>query len=613
MNANKMYAVLLIFVSCLLWQCAGGTKENAGLRYENVFPETVLSSRLAQSPDLCLTPEGGAQILAERGEGYILLDFGKEMAARITVRTECQNPANESRLALYYGETPEEALRTEPYSACDWYRIPYDEFTLKGGKESFTCHGRRGLRYLCIRARHTDLKILSVVAAAEGYPVIPKGYFASDNDRLNQIWQMCANTVRNCMQEYYEDGIKRDGLLWISDYRSSFLASWFAFGDKELAKKSLRMMAASQNEDGSIAACCSKGGGHRHPYDIAYMPGIPHGSVDRWILLNYCAEYVSSVHDYIMLTGDTEIAAELEGSIKRMTTFLWGLLDFDRPGYFWTDEHRSAPSPEPYYELYHDVTTDQQSTGSKGAFLFQLLTALQEAHDMSKYMSDPDFAALTKEYGNALRKHIDTYYYDLTSRTYLDMPGQNPDSASIFPTVYGVLAGAIKEKQQLLNGAQGNSGFSAVWVLESLFRNGYDSDAFMQTEKQWGKMLDYGSGTCWERMDSKEFNIVNNQNAPSSFCHAWTAGPAWQLPVHIAGVRCLQPGFAETEIIPDLKMLNWVECTVPTAFGELFVRVEKNRDKHIATVKVPPGIKKCRLVINGNEYFLESGKLHIVD
>ncbi len=607
--------LFLLLLLPLLWQCGGavtGQKE-AGLEYREVLPKSVLSSSLAESPLLCCHGQAGTRILGESGKGYILFDLGEEMVARIRVEAESRNPAPGSTLSLYYGETPEEALRREPYSGCDWYVIPCDTFPLRGGKELFRCNGRRGLRYLCVEAAGSDVDLRSVVAVAENYPVEYRGSFLSSDEELNRVWQMCAETARLCMQDYYEDGIKRDGLLWISDYRSAFLASWFAFGDRDLARKSLRMMAASQNENGSIAACCSKGGGHRHPWDIAYMPGVPHGFANRWIILNYCAEYVSSVHDYVMLTGDTALAEELSGSLRRMNDFLWSLLDFERPGQFWTDSIPPAPAPALVYDTYHDITEDYQTFCSRGALLFQLLKAWNDTEALARYTSDQSWKDSTAAQSALLREHIERWFRDPASGIYLDNPGQSAKEASFFPNVYGVLCGAIEGHPSKLDGARGNPGFSAVWVLESLFRTGRIGEALGVIREQWGQMLEYGPGTCWERMDSRRVDRDIPLQAPQSYCHAWTAGPAWQLPAHIAGVRCLAPGFSSVEIAPRLDSLDWVECTVPTPQGGLFVRVENRSGKYAAVVSVPAGIEHCTLLLNDERYSLTSGQIHRIN
>lgn len=39
------------------------------------------------------------------------------------------------------------------------------------------------------------------------------------------MWRVGTTTTKLCMQQFYEDGIKRDGLLWLSDDRVQFLCN----------------------------------------------------------------------------------------------------------------------------------------------------------------------------------------------------------------------------------------------------------------------------------------------------------------------------------------------------------------------------------------------------
>ena len=221
----------------------------------------------------------GTMTLSGRcGKAEVILDFGRELVGHAELYLKADH---KTEISVFYGEDYPEAAREEPYQS-DWYIRPVDTFALKEGQQTLRTKGRKAWRYLKIQLSQCDaeVQILDVTAVLVHYPVQNIGRFSCSDEQLNQIWQMCAYTTKLCMQQFYEDGIKRDGLLWIGDYRMEFLNAWYCFGDAELARKSLYLFAASQRADGAIPACAGKSGGHQHPDNIDYMPGIPHGFVD---------------------------------------------------------------------------------------------------------------------------------------------------------------------------------------------------------------------------------------------------------------------------------------------------------------------------------------------
>jgi len=160
----------------------------------------------------------------------------------------------------------------------------YGEHKIEGGAGNVAHVGMHCYVRLVVPAGAAPLTLESVQATLQHYPVNEVGTFSRSDPQLNKIWEIAAYSTKLCMQQYYEDGIKRDGLLWISDYRVQYLSNALLYGDRDLARKSLLLMAASQNPDGSIPAQASRAGASQHPSNIDYMPGIPRG-VNNWILM----------------------------------------------------------------------------------------------------------------------------------------------------------------------------------------------------------------------------------------------------------------------------------------------------------------------------------------
>jgi hypothetical protein len=586
---------------------------NDNLVYQKRSPKQILKSRLVVRGATLLDDSPSALFMGSQGETAILLDFGEELVARLRI---CGEAAGSSDIKLFYGESVEEAERQQDVGP-SWYHLPRDFFELAPGPFDLRSIGRRGFRYLCIRVRGGDTAVTNLEVTQENAPLRHIGHFSCSDSRLNAIWDMCARTVGLCMQNFYEDGVKRDGLLWLGDFRLEFLTGWHAFGDDVLSRKSLLMMAKSQAENGAIPSCASRGGGHQHPDSIEYMPGVPHGAVSHWILLNYDCDFVGSLREYILFTGDRGILDEIYMPLQKVVSFLWGLVDFEKPGEFWTDTAPSGTHRPKTGELYYDTLTDGRGTKvpddiSRGGFLWHLARCFLEAEQIALWRGDQPYAEQMRNQYLRLAEHLERHYYDSRQKLYFDTFG-NPASVSVHPAVYhsrarSFLGEPVRKADRdlilefLRTHPKSGMTFSYAWALDNLYAAGLVGDALEITRTAWGYMLDAGFSTTWEGMsDSWEPGTIG------SACHGWTSGPAWLLPCNVVGIKPLKPGYAEAEVRPNLAFLDYAEATVPTPHGPLFARAEKDGGVLTVTVSVPPGIDRCTVALPGQEQVFSPG------
>lgn len=586
-----------------------------------IKPQRIVSSRWTKYPESILGQVDDSKVMIMSGiygSAEVVLDFGKELVGRIEIRLEA---LSETHLDVFYGEEYQEVVRREDYTST-WYKMPADSFELAPGECSIRNRGRKAYRYirLFIPEGSGSIRINDVSAVLVHYPVRSIGHFSCSDIKLNRIWEMCAYTTKLCMQDFYEDGIKRDGLLWIGDYRVEFLNAWYCFGDVELARKCLYMFASTQRADGAIPACAAKGGGHRHPHDIDYMPGVPHGSVDEWIILNYCTDFISSIQEYFQMTGDSQCMVELWPFVMRCMNYLINKIDFSQVKLFKADEQNSNGSevkPE-NISVITDVKSHEDSWwASAGTFLIQVCQAAADVVEMAKAFGTAGEADQLQVYMKELKQVLMEEYYQTDSKLFMDYSRKFNDKAdtSWHVNALSILAGItdakagkeMLERVEKSSAFSPNAGFMACWVNAARFKCGLTKKALDDIRKDWGRMLDEGLTTCWERMDALEFNRTMYYNAPASYCHGWTAGPAWQLPMYILGVRPLEPGFRKVIIEPALGDLTWAEGTIPTPYGEIFIHWESsNNDTSI--VELPSGIEG--LLVTHDEKEREELHLH---
>ena len=507
----------------------------------------------------------------------VVLDFGRELVGTIQLGVRAEAA---SKLEIRYGEGLQEVHRDTDYAA-RWYKRPKDFLDVKTGQQMLTNHGRRAFRYLrlIVPAGAAPLTLESVQATLQHYPVNEAGAFSCSDPQLNKIWEIAAYSTKLCMQQYYEDGIKRDGLLWISDYRVQYLSNALLYGDRDLARKSLLLMAASQNPDGSIPAQASRAGASQHPSNIEYMPGIPRG-VNNWILVNYCLDYIGCLRDYYRFTGDREALTLLWPAVQKLLPFLM------------------KQDPAALKQLANFITDARYGESwwaSHGVLEMQYVIAMRDASYLAGVMGDDAIRSQCDEYLPHQLEHIMKTYFDKTEGIFLDESGKKL-TTSWHVNSFSLLAGLgdfAKQAQQLEKTSSqvrpATAGFMLYWTMEAKFRAGLPAAALNDMRKVYGHMLEFGATTTWEKCDLTVGDHPNETEAAGSRCHGWSAGPAYLLPAHVLGVQPAQPGFASVVIEPNLCDLQWAQGVVPTPKGLIRLRWESAPALH-GSVTLPEGV-----------------------
>jgi hypothetical protein len=122
--------------------------------------------------------------------------------------------------------------------------------------------------------------------------------------------------------------------------------------------------------------------------------------------------------------------------------------------------------------------------------------------------------------------------------------------------------------------------FYAHFVYEALGKHGRLKDALRMMRERFGPMLERGATTLWESF------------APTaSLCHGFSASPTYQLSRRVLGVSAGEPGFAAIDIAPDLADLDHAEGVVPTAVGDVEVKLARDSEGFVVQVRAPAGAK----------------------
>ena len=551
------------------------TMSSPKTRYD-LHPVAVVESTHIEGADSLLSVEAQANL---RENGRLIVDFGEEAVGQFRIDGLAEGAGE---LIASYGEDLEEARRTKDFT-CGWYKHPQDRLRVGPGAFSVVTPGRRAGRYLALRLETGRLQLHRIVFEARHYELSQRGRFACSDPQLEAIWSISERTTRLCMQEFYEDGIKRDGLLWIGDYRVQYLCNAWLYGDSFLAAKSLAMMATAQEDDGLLPACASKGGGHQHPDNINYMPGVPHNSVDKWMLLNYSADFVSGILEYLWHSGDLETARHLWPFALRTARRLCVVPEAETPGHPWITDNPNPDEPAGWWP-------------SRGALDYQRLWAVRDARTLATLIGKaPEGLPSEKDLGvlieGLLRRYAGQAYL-------LDVGDRHKRNRHM--NAMAVLSGSVQEQEarSILRAVADDSaakrptsGFMEYWWLSACVQANLRSLALSELRRYWGLMVNNNANTCWEICHPDEKGIRRFETHALSHCHGWSAGPVVLLPRILLGIEPLSPGWRKVRIAPDLHDLEWAEVDIPTPQGWLHVRAERGKGESVhLDIATPPNV-----------------------
>jgi alpha-L-rhamnosidase len=237
--------------------------------------------------------------------------------------------------------------------------------------------------------------------------------------------------------------------------------------------------------------------------------------------------------------------------------------------------------------------------------------ALRKSARMAEVLGKSDDAKTYMQWAEELKNAINTHLWDNGKQAYIDSIHEDGVRSTTFSqqvqTVAYLCDIVPEDKKELVKKyitevPEGwvtiGSPFMMAFTLEALGKAGTGEDVqniMNLIRKWWGMMIDYDATACWET-----FGESWGGNWPTrSYCHAWSAAPAYALPVYVLGVQPIDPAFKTFKVEPYLGDLTYARGIMPTPGGEIDVNVEKKDGEVVLTVIVP---KDTTALIKGKVY-----------
>lgn len=447
----------------------------------------------------------------------------------------------------------------------------------------FTTLYWRTYRYIVIDVTTKDspLTISDIYGTFTAFPFVRRAGIDTDNQELQQIFNIGWRTARLCAIETYMDCPYYEQMQYFGDSRIQALVSLYMTGDDRLVKEMLQAADWSRTSDGVTQS--------RFPSDA-----------EQWIQ-TYALSYIFSLHDYLMYGKDLDFLRDRLMSERTILDYFHHYQTADGrlknlPGWNFTDWVFNQPG-------WKDGTAIPGSDGSNSVLDLQLLYAYQMAADLERKIGLKDYASLYDQRAEQLRRTIYGKYWRavkglLSDRSDGDVFSQHANALAILTgTVTGHEALEVARKIESDTTLAPASIYFTFYAHEAMSKAGL-ADDFTSWLGIWRENVQLGL-TTWAE-DS-------NVKSARSDCHAWGASPNIAMLRTVLGIDSDAPFFKHVSIAPLLGSIKKIGGTVPTPWGDISVSYlvkGNNLDAHVTLPESITGSFSWR----GKQYSLHGGE-----
>ncbi|MBO9610541.1 MAG: hypothetical protein J7639_31600 [Paenibacillaceae bacterium] len=399
-----------------------------------------------------------------------------------------------------------------------------DRWIAKGGRQTLQTFSPRGFRYLelYITGDPREIELHSVnVLQTTAIDRIRASLTCSDA-RLNQIWQLCVDTLQSCTEDAITDSPTRERGQWVGDAVLVGLETMSVVtGDLSIIRRTLVQATASLGEHGFVA-------GH-YPAQYAYIP-------------SFALLWLSGCLRYYELTGDIHLLQEAHEAACTTIDTMMGMV-----------QERGLYVPQ--YWNFVDWGCLVEPSEIDVALNMLLLRALRDMAEWETLLGRDAESAIRLGQAEQLTKTMQQFarcdgglFGKGVART-----GEVTASPGYHATVLALDLGLVERdnvsqairfiKEHMMksfpndvqaprlanpsaNHDQLITPYFAHFALQTLLDRGEDLFVLQQYRQCWGWMLDQGATTLLEVFDPRW-----------SHCHAWSGSPAWQSTRYFSGLH----------------------------------------------------------------------------
>ena len=447
---------------------------------------------------------------------YFIVDLSEECAGFLDIDIETEE---DCIIDIGYGEhLCDGRCRTSIRDfSCRYY-------AKKGENKYMNTFRRFGCRYLQFFCHTKKVNVRYAGIRPTLYPVKIKKYDCGNLLR-NTIYEVCVNTLVQCMHEHYEDCPWREQALYTMDSRNQMLCGYYAFDEYEFARASLKLISKGLRKDGLLSLC----------YPAGKDFPIP----------SFSAVYFMQMYEYIFYSHDITLASECFGVLEKIAdTFIAkqkpeGYIE----NFYGYDENRGS-----YWNFYEWTPTMSSSFVTETAsietpinaffslamqYMAKICASLGKSAEVAKY----------EKISEAVNLAIEKYMYNEKTGLFESFNDRCRGEYSVLTNALCLLCGAAQNvnKDNIIKilVANGQSDTGLTVYPNTLSMNGFRFDALLgidwekykniildEIDRDYLFMLREGATTFWETI-SGEKDFGSNGAGAGSLCHGWSALPVY--------------------------------------------------------------------------------------
>ncbi|WP_417444129.1 family 78 glycoside hydrolase catalytic domain [Joostella sp.] len=383
--------------------------------------------------------------------------------------------------------------------------------------------------------------------------------FDSNNDILNQVWDLCKYTIKaTTFNGLYVDG-DRERIPYEADAYLNQLSHYTTDREFAMARRTIEYFMKN--------------------------PTWPTEWQQHVALLIYA--------DY-MYTGNTELIERYYEALKHKSLYELsnedGLITSTKVD---AEFMRKLGFQEGYKKPLTDIVdwppanfNGSNTEGEQDGFVFKPYSTVINSFFYENMIIMTEFAKILGKTQEVLdfelraakaKKSINEQMFDKKRGVYVDGIGTQHASlhANMMPLAFDIVPDEHKKSVVEFVKSRGMacSVYGAQFLMDGLYNAGEEDYALnllaSTAERSWYNMIRIGSTITLEAWDNKYKNNLD-------WNHAWGAVPANIIPRGLWGIKPKTPGFGIATIKPQMSKLKFSEITVPTVRGSIKAKYTHN-------------------------------------
>lgn len=442
----------------------------------------------------------------------LVYDLGSLYVGYFTVK--CQSVGSpmdaplllKTRFAEIQTELNIDASQIKSWLPLSW--IQDDIQTIEVLPNQLSYRRRFSCRYICLEPIGQSLKwqpefkepIFKAESAVLNDTVKPLKHVSQ---WIQDIDQACIKTLRNTMQEVFEDGTKRDQRLWVSDFEIQAKVNYATFNNHELPKRCLYLLGSYIDDKGRL------------PADV--LTRLEEPVADDLFWFDYELLFIVALKEYMCATSDESLLSNLYPVAKRAFKFI-------------QDQLTNTSTVGNRKDIFIDWSTH---FNKETAVQAELLMAISSFIELAQLSNDKDVKLYTQFFVQVKKQSLtECYNYNEHQFTSGSQKEINPLSQ-----IFMLLTDLLPEKETQLVIDRLQSQFDLEKILttpstqgllaEALFKHNRSDEALTVIKNYWGGMLRQGSDTFWEVFDKDNLSY-SPYGSPllNGYCFGWSSYPS---------------------------------------------------------------------------------------